>query len=105
MVSVTGAASAQTSHAEGATGALPSPAIAAVRRPDIGPQPAHDREQRGLALGGDLALQCLARTRRRIHSRIPAAATGRTRGPVEPLSYRAFSAPQAPQKAKSRQAR
>ena len=52
--------------------------IGAVRRPDIGPQVAHDGEQRGLALGGDLALQRRARTRIRIYRM---ATTGRTRAP------------------------
>src|SRR5437764_609293 len=93
MVSAIGAASAQRSHEDAANGALPSPASASVahlnvkgtamvaslaasnstiaaatRRPDIGPQAAHDHEQRGAAVGGHVAFECLGRTRRGLHS-------------------------------------
>jgi hypothetical protein len=61
--------------------------IAAVRRPDVRPQPAHDREQRGLALGEDLALQRLARTRMRLHSRTPAGSDGPHAQPCRTTSH------------------
>src|SRR6185503_1011280 len=47
-----GAASAQSSQSEAASGALPWPASASVGRPDIGPEVDHGRNQRAAA-GGD----------------------------------------------------
>src|SRR5262249_26489942 len=64
--------------------------VAAVRRPDVGPQPVHDRKQRAAAVGGHFAFQCFGRTRMGIHSAGWPGLTGRKRRPSNPSHIEIF---------------
>ena len=64
--------------------------VAALRRPDIGPQPAHDGKQRAAAGGGHFAFQCFGRARIGIHSADWPGLTGRKRRPSNPSHIEIF---------------
>ena len=64
--------------------------VAAVRRPDVGPQPVHDRKQRAAAVGGHFAFQCFGRARMGIHSADWPGLTGRKRRPPNPSHIEIF---------------
>src|SRR5262249_48634070 len=64
--------------------------VAAVHRPDVGPQPVHDRKQRAAAVGGHFAFQCFGRARMGIHSADWPGLTGRKRRPSNPSHIEIF---------------